>query len=48
MPSQIRLGGGSNLTGQIGWKSTEIMTTKFDQAGIQCNLNEFLPNLTSN
>ena len=26
----------SNLTGRIGCKSIEIMTTKFDQAGIQC------------
>ena len=34
------------MPGQIGWKSTEIMTTKFDQAGIQCHLNEFPPNLT--
>ena len=36
------------IASRIGWKSTEIMTTKFDQAGIQRNLNEFLPNLTSN
>ena len=48
MPGQIRPKGGLNSTGQIGWKSTEIMTTKFDQEGIQCNLNEFPPNLTSN
>ena len=31
------------MPGRIGCKSIEIMTTKFDQAGIQCNLNEFLP-----
>ena len=33
----------SNLTGQIGCKSIEIMTTKFDRAGIQCNLNDLHP-----
>ena len=38
----------SNLTSQIGCKSIEVMTTKFDQAGIQCNLSEFPPNLTNN
>ena len=49
MPSQIL-----NLTGQIGSKSIEIDAswihwddTQFDQGGIQCNLSEFPPNLTS-
>ena len=36
----------SNLTGRIGCKSIEIMTTKFNQEGRQCNLNGFPPNLT--
>ena len=31
------------MPGQIGSKSIEIMTTKFDQAGIQCNLNDLHP-----
>ena len=34
------------MPGQIGCKSIEIMTTKFDQAAILCNLSEFLPNST--
>ena len=38
----------NRIAGQIGCKSIEIMTTKFDQAGIQCNLSEFPPNMTSN
>ena len=28
---------------QIGCKSIEVMTTKFDWAGIQCNLNDLHP-----
>ena len=32
---------------KLGVKSIEIMSTKFDQAGVQCNLSEFPPNLTS-
>ena len=48
MPGRIR------PTGRIGSKSIEIDAswihwddTQFDQGGIQCNLNEFLPKLTS-
>ena len=31
------------MPSQIGSKSIEIMTTKFDRAGIQCNLNDLHP-----